>query len=134
MLQFSVEPDKSWWAEQYLSRLSLVSAHHISYFSRLNDYLLMMKDIDEILKELIELDEAMLLLDSEPDSEQYYIISGSGWGWFLDPETKTLARIPRGTEVVPMPGEPDDRGRLLVRAPGRFLLIPEFEVQDIGWN
>ena len=80
-------------------------------FCRLGDYLFLMKDIEEILKELVELDEAMLLFDSEPDSEQYYIISGSGWGWFLDPETKELARVPRGTEIVPMPGEPDERGQ-----------------------
>jgi hypothetical protein len=68
------------------------------------------------------------------DSEPQYIISGSGWGWFLDPEIHQMVRIARGQEIIPLPGDVDDQDRLLVRAPFRFLMIPEEEVQEIGWN
>ncbi len=30
----------------------------------------------------------------------YQIISGSGYGWFLEPTTKKMERIPRGSEVI----------------------------------
>ena len=63
-----------------------------------------------------------------------YVISGSGWGWYLDPEEHQMVRIARGQEIVLLPGEPDEYNRLLVRAPFRFLMIHESEVQEIGWN
>ena len=63
-----------------------------------------------------------------------YVISGSGWGWFLDPEAHAMVRINRGTEIIPLGDDSDSQERLLVRAPYRFLLIPEKEVQEIGWN
>jgi hypothetical protein len=45
-----------------------------------------------------------------------------------------MVRIARGQEIIPLPGDVDDQDRLLVRAPFRFLMIPEEEVQEIGWN
>lgn len=68
------------------------------------------------------------------DNEPQYIISGSGWGWYLDPEVHQMVRVAKGQEIIPMPGSTDDQDRLLVRAPFRFLMIPEEEVQEIGWN
>jgi hypothetical protein len=68
------------------------------------------------------------------DSEPQYIISGSGWGWYLDPEIHQMVRVAKGQEIIPMPGNSDDHDRLLVRASFRFLMIPEEEVQEIGWN
>ena len=63
-----------------------------------------------------------------------YVISGSGDAWFLDPEAQQMVKISRGTEVVPISEDSDMRSRVLVRAPYRFLLIPEREIQEIGWN
>ena len=64
----------------------------------------------------------------------YYVISGSGPAYFLDPDTMEMVRVERGTEVLPIPGEDDEDGRIMVRAPFRFLMIPEDEVVDVGWN
>ena len=68
----------------------------------------------------------------------HYVISGSGDAWFLDPELKQMVMISRGTEIVPIPGdeggEKGGEARTLVRAPYRFLLVPEEEIQEIGWN
>ena len=80
------------------------------------------------------LDELVYGSDFIGDSEPQYVISGSGWGWYLDPDVHQMVRIARGQEIVPMPGEPDSKDRILVRAPFRFLMIPEDEVQEIGWN
>ncbi len=63
-----------------------------------------------------------------------YVISGSGDAWFLDPEAHQMVKISRGTEVVPISEDPDTQSRMLVRAPYRFLLIPQREIQEIGWN
>ena len=71
---------------------------------------------------------------SEMLSLPQYIISGSGLGWFFDPDACEMVRVSRGTEIIPLPDSLDDNKRMLVRAPHRFLLIPEKEVQEIGWN
>jgi len=64
----------------------------------------------------------------------YQIISGAGPAWFYEPLTKRYIKTERGSEVVIIPGEPDDQGRLLVRTMGTFLLIPCEEVLDLGYN
>ena len=71
-------------------------------------------------------------LDTEP--LQYQMISGSGYDWFYDPVSRAMAEVARGTEVVQLSEESDYKGRILVRAPYKFLLIPEEEIIDIGFN
>lgn len=63
-----------------------------------------------------------------------YVISGSGQGWFLDPELYQMVPMSRGTEIIPIEKEADSENRILVRAPFRFLLISKKEIQEIGWN
>ena len=58
-----------------------------------------------------------------PSHFPYQVISGSGSDWFYDPIGKTMAEIPRGTEIVQISLEPDSKGRVLVRAPFQFLMI-----------
>jgi hypothetical protein len=70
----------------------------------------------------------------EGSSSPYHVVSGSGWAWFLDPDVGEMVRIPRGIEVVPMPGEVDEYNRILVRSATRFLMIPAVEVMELGWN
>ncbi len=70
--------------------------------------------------------------ENEPFS--YQMISGSGTDWFYDPIGKMMTEIPRGTEIVQISLEPDSKGRVLVRAPFQFLMIPEKEIVDIGFN
>jgi len=84
--------------------------------------------IDDVLNELVT------YVAAESDSLPNYVISGSGWGWFLDPEKNQMVRVSRGSEIVPLPGETDALDRCLVRSDYRFLLVPESEVQEIGWN
>ena len=71
-------------------------------------------------------------VENEPFS--YQIISGSGMDWFYDPIGKTMAEIPRGTEIVQISLDTDSKGRVLVRAPYQYLMVLEKEIVDIGFN
>tara|TARA_R110002074_G_scaffold8656_5_gene35251 strand:+ start:748 stop:999 length:252 start_codon:yes stop_codon:yes gene_type:complete len=70
--------------------------------------------------------------DTEPFP--YQMLSGSGMGWFYDPVTRTMVESPRGIEIVQISEDTDHKGRVLVRAPFQFLMIPEEEVVDVGFN
>ena len=74
------------------------------------------------------------ILTELASGEPYYVISGSGTAWYLDPESRQVVQIPRGTEIVPIDKLEAGPDRILVRAPNRFLLIPHCEIQEIGWN
>ena len=65
---------------------------------------------------------------------KYQVISGSGPAWFFEPTTKTFIKTDRGTEVVVVPGGADEQGRLLVRTLNTFIMVPEEEVLDLGYN
>ena len=64
----------------------------------------------------------------------YQMISGSGIDWFYDPVIKTMVKTPRGIEIIQISEVADHKGRVLVRAPLQFLMIPEEEVIDLGFN
>ncbi len=86
------------------------------------------------LSEELDMEDVMSELLEGASSIPNYVISGSGWGWFLDPESHQFIRCSRGTEIVPIDENPDAADRILVKSPYRFLLIPKNEVQEIGWN
>ena len=69
-------------------------------------------------------------------SSPNHVISGSGPAWFYEPLTKTFAKAERGSEVVVIPGEEDEYGRVLVRISNGtgFLMIPHEEVLNVGYN
>jgi len=64
----------------------------------------------------------------------YTVISGSGTAYFLEPLTRTFVKTERGSEVVVVPGDPDEDGKLLVRTMNTFLLVPHEEIIDLGYN
>ena len=84
-------------------------------------------DIKDLIDDLYEIDDYA----SEANIPQY-IISGSGCGWFVDPETRFMVQVSRGTEIVPV--EEVDSNRTLVRGPFNFLIIPNDEIIEIGFN
>tara|TARA_Y100000310_G_C20302751_1_gene632580 strand:- start:82 stop:378 length:297 start_codon:yes stop_codon:yes gene_type:complete len=70
---------------------------------------------------------------SEPSS--YQVISGSGLAWYYAPKDRSMIRVPRGTEIIILPVEPDEQKRLhAIDASGRYFLIPADEVLDVGLN
>jgi len=94
---------------------------------------IIMTDFDLSLVE-VELEDVDLY--AQGSSLPQYIISGSGWGWFFDPESHQMVRVARGSEIVPLPSADDEliNSKVLVRASYRFLLIDSDEVQEVGWN
>ena len=69
----------------------------------------------------------------EIEPTPYFIVNNKGYNWYTNPQTKKLVRIANGTEVVVMPYE-YQKGKVLVRAEMQFLLIPEDEVIEVGYN
>ena len=64
----------------------------------------------------------------------YQMISGSGIDWFYDPVTRTMVETPRGTEIIQISEAVDHKGRGWARAPWKFLMIPDEEIIDLGFN
>ncbi|MAG27725.1 hypothetical protein CMI47_19510 [Candidatus Pacearchaeota archaeon] len=63
-----------------------------------------------------------------------HVLSGSGWGWFLDVDTNQMVKMMRGSEITPVICEMDEHNRVLVRAFSRYILVPAIEVEVVGWN
>ena len=62
------------------------------------------------------------------------VVSGSGDAWFLNPKTKTMERIFRGSVVQKVTSAPDERGRHLVKLGAIYIMIPDEELFSIGDN
>jgi hypothetical protein len=62
------------------------------------------------------------------------VISGSGDAWYLNPETRSMERVYRGSVVKRVSTNTDSRGRHLVKFGTVFILIPEEELFSIGDN
>ena len=62
------------------------------------------------------------------------VVSGSGDAWFLNPKTKTMERIFRGSVVQRVTKAPDERGRHLVKLGAIYIMIPDDELFSIGEN
>ena len=62
------------------------------------------------------------------------VISGSGDAWYLNPETKSMERVYRGSVVKRVSLDTDARGRHLVKVGTIYILIPEEELYSIGDN
>ena len=62
------------------------------------------------------------------------VVSGSGDAWFLNPETRSMERIFRGSVVHRISSDVDDRGRHLVKVGAIYVMIPEDELYSVGDN
>jgi len=62
------------------------------------------------------------------------VVSGSGDAWFLNPKTKTMERIFRGSVVQRITKVPDERGRHLVKLGAIYIMVPDEELFSIGDN
>jgi hypothetical protein len=62
------------------------------------------------------------------------VVSGSGDAWFLNPKTKTMERIFRGSVVQRITNTPDERGRHIVKLGAIYIMVPDDELFSIGDN
>jgi hypothetical protein len=86
------------------------------------------------VKKLADLWSAISEATKDSPPSPYQIISGSGHGWFLDPSTKSMVKVPRGTEIVQVTEKPDKRGKVIARAEHRYIMISPDEIIDVGYN
>ena len=65
----------------------------------------------------------------------YQVISGSGEAYYLAPQQRRMIKVSRGTEIQVLPLDPDNRGRYhVVDLRGRYFMVPEDEINDVGYN
>ena len=65
----------------------------------------------------------------------YQIISGSGETYYMAPQQRRMIKVERGTEIQVLPLDPDKRGRYhVVDLRGRYFMVPEKEILDVGYN
>ena len=99
---------------------------------------------DERANKLLDMFEALLGSDTGLGSEEkdttlpYEILKfpEEEYGkeaWFLDPTTKMLVKIYNNTEVVRI-SDPDENGKVIIRYPNGFALVPKEYVIEIGFN
>jgi len=124
--------------EEYLERLEMESydAYYNRSASRLSKH---NKGNDKYQALLTEYVTSLERLIDNPKSKKskpasYTVISGSGPAWFYEPSTRKLIKTERGSEIVVIPGEADEQGRVLVRTMNTFLLIPKKDILDLGYN
>ena len=118
--------------EEYLERLE--RDPYDAYYDRRNSHLSNNSKGNNKYKALLREYVTSLerLLDRNKSNKStpaaYTVISGSGPAWFYEPLTKKFIKTERGSEIVVVPGEVDEAGRVMVRTLNTFLLIPKEEV------
>ena len=124
--------------EEYLERLEIdpYDAHynrsnpHLSINDKGNNkYKALLREYVTSLERLLDRSKS-----NKSNPAAYTVISGSGPAWFYEPSTRKLIKTERGSEIVVIPGEPDEQGRVLVRTMNTFLLIPEEDILHLGYN
>ena len=123
--------------EEYLERLE--SDPYEAYYNRSSTKLSKDNGNDKYNALLAEyVDSLERLIDRSKSNKSkpaaYTVISGSGPAWFYEPSTKKMIKTERWSEIIVIPGEPDEQGRVLVRTMNTFLLIPKEEILDLGFN
>lgn len=80
----------------------------------------------------------MIALKSSKKVEKvtpYQVISGSGDAFYMAPTDRSYIRVARGSEILVLPMDPKKDGRYhVVDSSGRYFLVPEEEILDIGYN
>jgi|ETNvirenome_6_85_1030632.scaffolds.fasta_scaffold00382_36 hypothetical protein len=66
--------------------------------------------------------------------EPTYILSGSGWSWFYDPDERTMVPVLRGIEcfIDDLPKEEDSK--ITIYTSKRRIVVKKEDVIEVGWN
>ena len=115
--------------DAYYNRSNLHSSNNKNNSKGNNKYKALLREYVTSLERLLDRSRSN---NSKPAA--YTVISGSGPAWFYEPSTRKLIKTERGSEIVIIPGEPDEQGRVLVRTMNTFLMIPEEEILHVGYN
>ena len=94
-------------------------------------------DPDE--KELDKLEELLKKALFGKDKKQkpspvMYILNSGQDQWFYNPNSRSMVRIPGGSQLVVTDPEPDSDGRVLCYCDFGYILVPEEEISPLGYN
>ena len=70
----------------------------------------------------------------ETMNQPQYVISGSGYAWYYNPNTRAMSRVPCGSEVMLFKKKADAKGRLYCHVGQELLAIPREDLIKIGYN
>ena len=63
-----------------------------------------------------------------------YILNSGQDQWFYNPNSRSMVRVPGGSQLVVTDPEPDDNGRVLCYCDSGYILVPEEEISPLGYN
>ena len=63
-----------------------------------------------------------------------YILNSGQDQWFYNPNSRSMVRVPGGSQLVVTDPAPDDNGRVLCYCDSGYILIPEEEISPLGYN
>lgn len=64
----------------------------------------------------------------------YFSLNGEDYGWYLDPIRDIMVKIRRGSVLMKVTQKPDKIGRVVCYLPDTFIVVPEGELTELGWN
>jgi len=66
-------------------------------------------------------------------SRPIHAIGGDDYtGWYMDFQTTQVIHLKKGMQITPLKKHVD--GKVICRTHNRLLLIPENEIEEIGWH
>ena len=90
------------------------------------------KELDR-LEELLK--KALFGKDKkEKPTPVMYILNSGQDQWFYNPNSRSMVRVPGGSQLVVTDPEPDDNGRVLCYRDFGYILVPEEEISPLGYN
>ena len=63
-----------------------------------------------------------------------YILNSGHDQWFYNPNTRSMIRVPGGSQLVVQDPTPDDDGKILCYCDFGFILVPFEEISPLGAN
>ena len=66
--------------------------------------------------------------------EPAYILSGSGWAWFYDPDERTMVPVLRGVECFVDEIPEEDGEKMTIYTSKRRIVVKKEDIIEVGWN
>jgi len=72
--------------------------------------------------------------EEKPPPPVAYILNSGEDQWFYNPNTRSMVRVPGGTQLIVQDPTPDDGGKILCYSEFGFVMVPEEEISLLGMN
>lgn len=72
--------------------------------------------------------------DEKVEPPTSYILNSSDDQWFYAPNSRTMVRIPGGSQLIVSDPTPNDDGKVLCYCDFGFIMVPSEEISPLGYN